>query len=164
MIRAALDTSVALHLMLPQPYPGQEQEWEQAHELTRLRKQVEFYLPTATLGELLVAVEEGKRQAVSDHLLDQFPPLTYDPAAAIEAARLWAALHRTRRRIKLLPPRECIKTDLIIAACAVCGGMDLLCTTDEAFAAALRSVDPPLRIEPPARVVGQLAMPLPPPR
>lgn len=162
-MRIALDTSVAIY---SQPIGHSAEHAEQLRDATSLLALAEpgtapkpskgalhaFAIAMPTLSELLVKIPPGKRAEVADLLAAGFELLEFDRGAAVEAAAMFA--HRPKG------PRQVVKVDMQIVACALRWGVDGFCTYDPDQADRMRRAAPTLKIGPPSVFLEGTPVPL----
>lgn len=123
-----VDSSVALHLLLPRPYPGQEPQWKAAQELRNVDPgEWSLALPTPALGEVLAGVPREKRVPALHALQRMFQMLVLDVDCAVRVAEL--ASKGVRGRDPGVS-RQRVKVDVEIISCALRWGAKGLCVLD----------------------------------
>lgn len=150
-----LDTDVLLHLVTTTPKRGQEKEWNESRKILGLQDW-EICIPSLALGEVLVWIPREKRIEASKRIQEMFRVLDFDAEAGqfmgsmVGAALKWPRDNR---------PRQGVKFDVAIVACAVRHGAAGICVYDghhKAIATEHRlplQVGPPIDFLPPQQVM-----------
>ncbi|MED5370790.1 MAG: hypothetical protein VX899_07240 [Myxococcota bacterium] len=124
--RLVVDTSVVLHLLLPEPREGQEEGWSEARELLKISDE-DWVLAIATpaAGEVLAGVPARSREDVAEFIEQNFEILDLNWDAAKEVGKIATKGLRGRRGEK-----QRVKVDIEIVGCAVAWGAAGLCALD----------------------------------
>lgn len=162
----ALDTSVAVHFVLPAPATGQEAEHAAAMRvITELSSQFDFALPAPALGEVLAFMPADKRQVTMDKLTKAFTILALDAEAAVYVGDIARQSLKARSAAK-----QAVKVDIEVVACCLRWGAAGVCSADADFvkivgvASAAGRAKPAFMVGPPDRFLPkQEPMPFPDP-
>lgn len=154
----ALDTDVLTYLTTTSPKEGQEGKWQESRRLLAI-DDWEICIPAPALGEVLAWIPQEKREETGRRLQSMFRVLTFDGEAAQEMGRLTGPALRWPRDDR---PRQGVKFDIQIVACAIRHRATAICVYDGHHSSLADRLSLAIRVGPPsAFLLGQQGIPFP---